>query len=328
MKDIVIKVGQTLRWDVNYGGEPEPEIAWYFNDNPVEPNDDTVTIDKYTKNTVLTVRKCLRSDNGKYKLILTNSSGSAQTQADGVVLGKPSRPMGPLEVTDVRAKKANLKWKAPEDDGGSPVTHYTIEKMDLDTGFWIPCGETDKEEFQVDGLQEGKKYKFRVKAVNKEGESEPLETREAIEAKNPYRVPDPPRNLTIFDWDNESVTLKWDMPKYNGGRPVTHYVIEQKGKYDIEFIEVLKTPDANLEIIVNDLRERQLYEWRARAVNKAGPSLPCEPTPKHLVKHRNRKNLCSLFYDKMLIKDSLSFLYFTLSLLPFWILPHSFMTRC
>lgn len=31
-----------------------------------------------------------------------------------------------------------------------------------------------------------KKYKIRVKAVNKEGESEPLETTETIIAKNPY----------------------------------------------------------------------------------------------------------------------------------------------
>ena len=36
------------------------------------------------------------------------------------------------------------------------------------------------------GLQEGKKYKFRVKAVNPEGESEPLEADKAIIAKNPY----------------------------------------------------------------------------------------------------------------------------------------------
>ena len=43
----------------------------------------------------------------------------------------------------------------------------------------------------------GKKYKFRVKAVNKEGESDPLESTEPVEAKNPYREPDPPRKLEV-----------------------------------------------------------------------------------------------------------------------------------
>lgn len=38
----------------------------------------------------------------------------------------------------------------------------------------------------MDGLTPKKKYKFRVKAVNKEGESEPLENDEPITARNPY----------------------------------------------------------------------------------------------------------------------------------------------
>lgn len=44
----------------------------------------------------------------------------------------------------------------------------------------------DKNSFTIDGLTPKKKYKFRVKAVNKEGESEPLETDEPILARNPY----------------------------------------------------------------------------------------------------------------------------------------------
>jgi hypothetical protein len=39
---------------------------------------------------------------------------------------------------------------------------------------------------QVSGLNEGKEYQFRVKAVNAEGESEPLETDVPTLAKNPY----------------------------------------------------------------------------------------------------------------------------------------------
>ena len=54
---------------------------------------------------------------------------------------------------------------------------------------WTPCGEAeaDATSAPVDDLTEGKKYKFRVRAVNKEGQSEPLESQEAVTAKNPYR---------------------------------------------------------------------------------------------------------------------------------------------
>lgn len=102
------------------------------------------------------------------------------------ISGAPSRPGGPLKVDDVTATGCKLKWKKPEDDGGKPVTGYAIEKLDEKTGRWIPVGRTTEPEYDVKGLQEGHEYKFRVKAINDEGESEPLESEHSIVAKNPF----------------------------------------------------------------------------------------------------------------------------------------------
>lgn len=41
-------------------------------------------------------------------------------------------------------------------------------------------------DFEVTNLTPGKEYKFRVAAVNAEGESKPLETEHSIIAKNPF----------------------------------------------------------------------------------------------------------------------------------------------
>lgn len=89
-------------------------------------------------------------------------------------------------MSDVTAEGCKLKWDKPEDDGGEPVDHYVIERMDVDTGRWVPCGTSKTPEADVSGLNEGKDYQFRVKAVNSEGESEPLETSIPTTAKNPY----------------------------------------------------------------------------------------------------------------------------------------------
>lgn len=190
LKNLVVKKGQVIKYDIKYQGEPEPDVKWFLGDKElVQDKEERLTIDKYEKNTVLTVRKTTRADSGKYKLVLSNSSGTVESAADVVVLDKPTRPLGPLEATEIRSDHITVKWKKPKDDGGSDITGYVLEKMDMDTGRWIPAGEAGPHEphtFTFNGLSPKKKYKFRVKAVNKEGESEPLETEEPILAKNPY----------------------------------------------------------------------------------------------------------------------------------------------
>lgn len=42
------------------------------------------------------------------------------------VAGPPSKPKGPLDISDVKANGCKLKWKKPEDDGGMPVDHYEV----------------------------------------------------------------------------------------------------------------------------------------------------------------------------------------------------------
>lgn len=44
---------------------------------------------------------------------------------------KPNRPNGPIEVVDIRAEKATVKWQKPDDWKGSDITGYTLEKMDM-----------------------------------------------------------------------------------------------------------------------------------------------------------------------------------------------------
>lgn len=46
------------------------------------------------------------------------------------VIDKPSPPQGPLDISDITPETCTLSWKAPFDDGGSPVTNYIVEKLD------------------------------------------------------------------------------------------------------------------------------------------------------------------------------------------------------
>lgn len=93
----------------------------------------------------------------------------------------------------------------------------------------------------------------------------------------------------MCDYDNVSATLQWAAPESDGGRPITHYTVEMKNKFQTDWVEVAKTDDPTCLCKVPDLKERMVYQFRVRAHNKAGASKPSEPTDNHLCKHKNRK---------------------------------------
>ena len=49
------------------------------------------------------------------------------------------------------------------------------------------------------------------------------------------------QDVEIPDYEPTWVDLTWKVPEKDGGRPITHYIVEQKGKYDIDFVQVLET---------------------------------------------------------------------------------------
>ena len=109
-------------------------------------------------------------------------------------------------ITDVGEERALVSWGRPQDDGGSPVTGFMIERQDLDTGSWVPCGEAGPgdTEAQVCGLTGGRRYKFRVKAVNTVDESEPLESEEEVTipvvtsvSSSPTSIPSTPTTASV-----------------------------------------------------------------------------------------------------------------------------------
>lgn len=79
------------------------------------------------------------------------------------------------------------------------------------------------------GLEEGKKYRFRVRAENMYGISEPLEGT-PVEAKNPFDAPDAPEKPEIEGYSPSSCQLVWKPPANNGGRPVTGYIVEKRDR--------------------------------------------------------------------------------------------------
>lgn len=291
-----MKAGLSVNLDVKIIGEPPPTVQWFFKDAEVK-SDDNVRIDNVDYNTKFFILRTKRPQSGKYVIVAKNEVGEDRAEVDITVLGKPSTPNGPLNVSDITKHGCKLKWKKPDDDGGAPIDHYQIEKLDPLTGQWIPCGKSTEPEANVTGLQEGKPYKFRVRAVNKEGESEPLETETAIIAKNPFDEPGKPGRPEPTNWDKDFVELEWKAPESDGGAPIEKYIIQMRDKSGRAWVDAATVPGTRRNGRVEDVEEGHEYEFRIVAVNKAGPSEPSDVSkpvvakPRFLAPRIDRKNL-------------------------------------
>lgn len=290
MKAVKVRAGQTVKFDVDVKGEPAPILKWYFKENEMLPSGQT-RLDNEDYNTKLTLLDTSRKQTGVYKLIAENLNGVDEAEVEVIILDKPAKPEGPLEVSDIHKEGCKLKWRKPKDDGGIPLVSYVVEKMDTATGKWVPAGSVDPEktEFDVKSLDPNHRYQFRVKAVNEEGDSEPLETEDAITAKNPFDISAPPGLPELYDWDEHHVKLKWEPPIRDGGAPITNYIIEVMDKDSGAFVKAAESNGPQCKGVVKKLEEGQQYKFRVRAVNKAGASEPSEQTNWHTAKPRFRK---------------------------------------
>lgn len=68
-----------------------------------------------------------------------------------------------------------LNWSDPEDDGGSEITGFIIERKDAKMHTWRQPIETERSKCDITGLLEGQEYMFRVIAKNKFGCGPPVE---------------------------------------------------------------------------------------------------------------------------------------------------------
>nr|AZI15635.1 UNC-22 [Auanema rhodensis] len=289
LKSLTVKAGQTVRWDVKVGGEPWPDVKWTKSEKPIDQSHNLSIDVKKNENTILCIVAALRSDCGQYRLSVKNSHGQDTEAADLTVLDKPTKPNGPLEVTDIFEDNCNLAWKAPDDDGGEPIEFYEVEKLDVESGRWVPCAKVKDTKAHIDGLKKGQTYQFRVKAVNKEGASDALVTDKDTKAKNPYDEPGKPKNIDVTDWDADRVALAWEAPSNDGGAPITQYVIEKKGKHGREWQECGKVSGDQVNAEILGLKEGEEYQFRVKAVNKAGPGEASDPSRKVIAKPRNLK---------------------------------------
>ena len=133
------------------------------------------------------------------------------TTDDLTVPGAPTR----LTVTPNGLKgstELSLRWLAPSDTGGSPITGYRIEWSSTGTwpGTFLLPGPTGTATTYVDkGLAPNTTRYYRVRALNAQGQGSPST---AVRGTTNAARPGQPRNLRARAAGPTSITLAWEAP--------------------------------------------------------------------------------------------------------------------
>lgn len=270
------------------GTRQTPVEAKLIKDGKVLPLKDVEVIVNEDK-IIYKYKKPARNLSGMYQIKLSNGQGEEVKDVNIMMQDVPN-PAQDVDVTEIFQTSCLVSWKAPTDDGGAPILKYIVERQDLslksgwDNVGEVPAGQPLK--YRCEDLVHKKEYKFRIRAVNKLGPSEPAMFGKPVLAKDPWDEPSKPKDVDVVDWDKDHADLVWAKPDNDGGAPITGYVIEFKDKFGTEWSKGIEVPGDCFKGTVPGLKENQQYEFRVRAINKAGPGEPSDVTKPIIAKSR------------------------------------------
>jgi hypothetical protein len=152
------------------------------------------------------------------RAVNAKGNGPWAVPAVGIPAATPDPPTG-LVVDSIGDGQVALDWAAPADDGGSPVTSYTVDVSPACSGCTGTTAVTSSS--TVSGLTNGIVYAFEVRANNAKGSSSGSGSVNAT----PLSAPTSPSALVVTGTADESVSLSWTPPVDTQGLPVDRYEI-------------------------------------------------------------------------------------------------------
>ncbi|XP_049641902.1 myosin light chain kinase, smooth muscle [Suncus etruscus] len=173
----------------------------------------------------LTILAARQEHCGCYTLLAENKLGSRQAQVNLTVVDKPDPPAGTPCASDIRSSSLTLSWYGSSYDGGSAVQSYSIEIWDSVDKTWKELATCRSTSFSVQNLLPDLEYKFRVRAINVYGTSEPSQESElTVVGEKPE---EPKDEVEVSDDDEKEPEVDYRTVTVNTEQKVSDF-------YDIE----------------------------------------------------------------------------------------------
>ncbi|XP_022807773.1 tyrosine-protein kinase receptor Tie-1-like isoform X2 [Stylophora pistillata] len=191
-----------------------------------------------------------------------------------VVLDKPGPPIMRSSDEGIHGNSLTVRWTAPADDGGSPITGYHVVMLKGDTEINnINITDPGTTRYTFGGLERDTNYAVKVFARNAVFEGDP------VVAKVKTKFEGPPAEVELYDLPSETtdhtITLKWKEPK-DYGKVIIQYTVYQRIVTDEKlgtWTVVGKITDVSIKEMIVKLERGKVYEFVITATNELGESL-------------------------------------------------------
>ncbi|RWS16809.1 Down syndrome cell adhesion molecule-like protein Dscam2 [Dinothrombium tinctorium] len=227
----VIRKSERTEIGCQASGSQPLNFVWIKNDRVIESSDHfTIREDmnKGVKLSLLLVNLSTRNDSGIFTCVVTSFYGVDKAYVNVVVQEPPDVPHE-FRALEIGSRKVLFSWSVPF-SGNSPITDYEIQYK-LNSESWLESKkhsilESSTNLFEIDDLRPMVKYKFRIRAKNKIGDSSYSDEVEITTKMEAPRVI--PQNLIGIATGSRSIKLSWFIPKPSDDQFIEGFSIEFK----------------------------------------------------------------------------------------------------
>ncbi|KAI3365201.1 hypothetical protein L3Q82_010304, partial [Scortum barcoo] len=203
---VEVRVGEQARLHCEFRSSSLPvACCWIYNRVKVVSGGPRTSVRSSETQSCVEISQARPEDTGSYTVIVRNSRGSAQHMVSLSVRDRPDPPASQPVVSKLSSQSVVLSWTGPSYDGGTAVLGYIVEVRQEgpnEAGSWtevINCCKNTSYHVRS-GLEPLGQYRFRVRAYNLAGISEPSQESECVRmatAKEKKKKDEPDSYITV-----------------------------------------------------------------------------------------------------------------------------------
>ncbi|XP_023372047.1 myosin light chain kinase, smooth muscle isoform X1 [Otolemur garnettii] len=223
-EDQKVRAGESVELFGKVAGTQPITCTWMKFRKQIQESEH-IKVESNENGSKLTILAARQEHCGCYTLLVENKLGSRQAQVNLTVVDKPDPPAGTPCASDIRSSSLTLSWYGSSYDGGSAVQSYSVEIWDSADKTWRELATCRSTSFNVQDLLPDHEYKFRVRAINVYGTSEPSQESELTAVGE--KPEEPKDEVEVSDDDEKEPEVDYRTVTVNTEQKVSDF-------YDIE----------------------------------------------------------------------------------------------